>query len=154
MVGDPPAAAISVLLFRGMIEIPDARSRAESVRLAERYFALFQQGDVAGMLALLHPDVEWVLKSTRPGDVLRGKGDTKAFFDRIAGKFYELIAEVYRPLDDERVVVEGRLRWMDDDRVLRDDPVVWAFQFRDGLVSRVTPVQSVAEAEAILAGSR
>jgi len=43
---------------------------------------------------------------------------------------------------------------MDDDRVLRDDPVVWAFQFRDGLVSRVTPVQSVAEAEAILAGSR
>jgi len=89
-----------------MIEVPDVRGRVESVRLAERYFALFRQGDVAGMLALLHPDVEWVLKSTRPGDVLRGKGDAKAFFDRIAGKFYELIAEVYRPLDDERVVVE------------------------------------------------
>ena len=85
MVGDPPAAAISVLLFRGMIEIPDARSRAESVRLAERYFALFRQGDVAGMLALLHPDVEWVLKSTRPGDVLRGKGEAEAFFDLISG---------------------------------------------------------------------
>ena len=130
---------------------PGKNSTAESERVAKRYFELFRQGDTVGMLALLHPEVEWVLKSTRPGDVLRGKGDAKVFFDEIAGKFYELVAEVYRPLDDERVVVEGRLRWMDDDRILRDDPVVWAFVLRDGLVSRVTPVHSVAEAQAILA---
>lgn len=155
MVGDPPAAAISRYSLE-VIDVPDTSSAdtngtVESARLAKRYFGLFRRGDVPGMLDLLHPEVEWVLKSTRPGDVLRGKGDAEAFFDEIAGKFYELVAEVYQPLDDERVVVEGRLRWTDDDQILRDDPVVWAFVFRDGLVWRVTPVQSVAAAEAILA---
>ena len=39
--------------------------------------------------------------------------------------------ELYTPLDDDRVIVEGRLRWIDDERVIRDDPVVWALEFRD-----------------------
>ncbi len=134
-----------------MIDALDTSRTAESERLARRYFGLFEQGDTTGIVALLHPEVEWVLKSTRPGDVLRGRGDAEAFLDEIASKFCELVPELFQPLDDERVIVEGRIRWMDDDRILRDDPVVWAFLFRDSLVWRVTPVHSVAQAEAILA---
>ena len=55
------------------------------------------------------------------------------------------------PIDGERIVVEGRMRWMDEERVLRDDPMIWALEFRDGLLFRSTPAHSVLEAEALLA---
>ena len=153
MVGDPPAAATpSAAYAAGIVHNPSPGDAvpAESERLARRYFALFRDGEIRKILDLMHPEVEMVLKTTRPGDVLRGRGEIEAFVDEIAGKFYESVAEVYRPLDDERIVVEGRLRWIDDERVLRDDPMIWALAFRDGLVWRSTPAQSVLEAEAIL----
>jgi hypothetical protein len=106
---------------------------------------------VAELLELMHPEAELVLKTTRPGEVLRGRDEIEAFLEEISGKFYESVAEVYHPLDDERIAVEGRLRWIDDERVLRDDPMVWALAFRDGLLWRSTPAQSVLEAETILA---
>ena len=124
---------------------------ADSEQLARRFFGLIQRNDMDGMLELVHPEIEWVLKSTHPGDVLRGSGEVEAFLAEIAGKFYELVTEVYRPLDDERIVVEGRMRWMDDARILRDDPVIWALVFRGGLLWRSAPAQSLVEAEALLA---
>ena len=72
---------------------------------------------------------------------------------RSLGRFHESHADVFRPFDDERIVVEGRMRWMDDERVLRDDPVVWALEFRDGLLWRSTPAVTVLEAETLLAVS-
>jgi ketosteroid isomerase-like protein len=121
----------------------------ESERLAKRYFALFRRGEVDQMLELVHPDVVIVLKTS--GDVLRGRDEVAAFVDEIRGRFYETHADVFRPLDDERVVVEGRMRWMDDERILRDDPMIWALEFRDGLLYRSTPAQSFLEAQALLA---
>jgi ketosteroid isomerase-like protein len=126
----------------------------DSERLARRYFALFRRGETAQVLELMHPDVEIVLKSVRPGDILRGRPQVAEFVDEIGGRFYDSHPEVFRPLDDERIVVEGRMRWMDDERVLRDDPMIWALEFRDGLLYRSAPAQSVVEAEALLAGSR
>lgn len=105
------------------------------------------------MLELIHPDIEIVLKSMRPGDVLRGRDEVVGFVEEISGKFYESVAEVFRPVDESRVIVEGRIRWMDDERVLRDDPMVWALEFRDGLLWRSTPAHSVTEAEAIFASA-
>ncbi len=52
------------------------------------------------------------------------------------------------------MIVEGRLRWIDEDRVIRDDPVVWALQFRDGLLLRFVAVRSALDAEAVLGVSR
>jgi hypothetical protein len=66
---------------------------------------------------------------------------------------YESAGERFHPLDDERIVVEGRLRWTDDDHMLRDDPAVWALEFRDGLLYRSISLRSVAEAEAVLAAT-
>jgi ketosteroid isomerase-like protein len=122
----------------------------DSERLARRYFALFRRGEMEAMLELIHPDIEIRLKSVRPGEVLRGRQEVVDFVVEISGKFYESVAEVFRPVDESRVIVEGRLRWMDEERVLRDDPMVWALEFRDGLLWRSTPAHSVTEAEALL----
>jgi ketosteroid isomerase-like protein len=118
----------------------------DSERLARRYFALSGRDDTERMRDLIHPEIEM---TTRPGDVLRGADEIVAFL-RATGRFYETYPEVYRPLDDARIVVEGRVRWMDDERILRDDPMIWALEFREGLLVRSTPAQSVLEAEAIL----
>ena len=59
-------------------------------------------------------------------------------------------SSAYQALDDDRVVVEGRIRWIDEDRVIRDDPVTWAMEFRDGLLVRFIPARTLVEAETIL----
>jgi ketosteroid isomerase-like protein len=122
----------------------------ESERLTRRFFALLQQGENSKVVDLVHPEVEWVLMTIRPGQILRGRGETQAFLDEIADEFIELVVEECRPLENNRVVVEGRRRSIDNDRVLRDDPMILAMVFRGGLLWRSTPAQSVAEAEAIL----
>ena len=61
---------------------------------------------------------------------------------------------MYAPLDESRVVVEGRIRWIDEERVIRDDPVVWALEFRDELLIRFAAARTTLEAEAILGAPR
>lgn len=125
----------------------------ESERLARRYFALLARGRFDEMAETLHPEIELTLK-TRPGEVLHGREGVVQFVEEIADQFYETAAEVFRPLDEERIVVEGRIRWSDEDRVLRDDPMVWALQFREGLLVRSIPAQTVLEAESVLTALR
>jgi ketosteroid isomerase-like protein len=120
----------------------------ESERLARRYFALYARGESERLLETVHPDVEIVLKSS--AEVLHGRDAVAAFLEETASRFHETHPDVFRPLDDERIVVEGRMRWMDEERILRDDPVIWAIEFRDGLLYRSTPAPSVLAAQTIL----
>jgi hypothetical protein len=101
----------------------------------------------------VHPEAEVVLRAVRPGHVLRGRDAVARFLEELGGSFVEAHPEVFRPIDGERIVVEGRQRWMDEEHILRDDPLVWALEFRDGLLYRSTPTQSVLEAEALLAAA-
>ena len=130
--------------------IADQRG-SESERLARRYFALAEKGDLEQLLELMHPEVELVLKASRSGEVLRGRDAVAAFVREHSDQLFETSAEVFEPLDEARIVVEGRVRWLDEKRVLRDDPTVWALEFSDGLLRRSTPTQSVLEAKTILA---
>ncbi len=125
----------------------------ESERLARRYFDLFGSDVDEAMLEIVHPEIELVLK-TRPGDVLRGRDAVAAFVRAISDRFYEAVAEVYRPVDERRIVVEGRMRWTDEDHVMRDAPMIWALEFRDGLLFRSIPAQTALEAESILSVRR
>ncbi len=124
---------------------------ATSERLARLYFDLARDGDVPNLLGLCHEDVELTLK-TRSGKSLRGRDEVARFLAEVSesNPLFEATAERFRVVDGDRVIVEGRMRWMDADRVLRDDPVVWALEFRDGLLLRSMPVRSVGEAEAAL----
>ena len=125
----------------------------ESERLARRYFELFGNGVDEEMLEIVHPEVELALRS-HPGEVLRGREAVADFVRSISDRFYEAVAEVYRPVDEHRIVVEGRMRWTDDEHVMRDTPVAWALEFRDGLLFRSFPAQSPLEAESILSALR
>jgi ketosteroid isomerase-like protein len=126
----------------------------ESERLARKYFALFARGERELLLEMIHPDVEIVLKTVRRGELIRGHEAMREFVDELGEMFFESQADLFRPLDDSRVVVEGRVRWMDEHRVLRDDPMIWAIEFRDGLLFRSRPARSVLEAETLLSVSR
>lgn len=128
----------------------------ESERLARQWFDAGRDPDFPRRLKeLLHPEIEAALK-TEGGEWLHGAEAVTEFLDHRAGSpVHEATDDLYHPLDDERVVVEGRLRWMDaQDRTLRDDAAIWALEFRDGLLYRSITVRSVAEAEAVLAVSR
>ena len=127
----------------------------ESERLARVCFEAGRDPDFPRRFKeLLHPDVEVVLKAP-PATGLRGAEAVGRVVEERAGwAVYEALDERYHALDDERVVVEGRLRWTDEDRTLRDDPAVWAVEFRDGLLYRSIAARSVADAEALLLAGR
>ena len=98
----------------------------------------------------MHDDVVLVSK-IKPGVVLVGKVDVAQFLrDTIADSLHEAVTSTYLPIDEARIVVEGRLRWIDDERVIRDDPVTWAMEFRDGLLARFVPARTRVEAETVL----
>jgi hypothetical protein len=123
----------------------------ESERLARLLFDAVRDDDFPRrFLACMHPDVSLSL-STRAGAWLRGLDAVRsAAVASRRGALYEAVAEHYHALDDEHVIVEGRLRWTDETRTLRDDPALWAMTFRDGLLYRSLPVRSLAEGETAL----
>jgi SnoaL-like protein len=135
-----------------LISVPPIPSDlAVSEHLARRWFSVVQRGAFDELASLLHPDVHLVSK-VRAGVVIEGRDAALAFINEtLASSLYEAVGEVYTALDDYRVVVEGRMRWIDEDRVIRDDPVVWAMEFREELLHTFVPVRTVIEAEAVLA---
>ena len=110
-----------------------------------------QRGAFDELEELVHDDVELVSK-VRPGTTVHGRADVIRFIEaEVAPNLFEAASDVFSAIDDERVIVEGRLRWIDDERIIRDDPVIWAVEFRDGLLLRFVPARTMLEAEAVLA---
>ena len=127
----------------------------ESERLARRYFTLFGQHAFDRLREVVHADVVLVLKAVQPGHVVRGRDEFIRFLEEeFRGHLWEAIAQVFTPLDEDRVIVEGRIRWSDDDHVLRDDSRIWALEFCDGLLILSAPASSIIEAESILSAQR
>ena len=95
------------------------------------------------------------MSRVRAGEVIEGRDAVTAFIrDTLSESLYEAVTESYVALDDDRIVVEGRMRWIDEERVIRDDPVMWAIEFREGLLLRFLPARTAVEAETLLAASR
>ena len=135
------------------IDEPPAAPEVTSERLARRWFGLIHDGSFERLCEMLHEDVVIVSK-VRPGEIVEGRQAAASFIENIvAHSLYEAVTDGYTPLDDERVIVEGRMRWIDDERVIRDDPAVWAMEFRGGLVLRFLPARSALEAETLLAAA-
>jgi ketosteroid isomerase-like protein len=125
-----------------------------SERLARRWFAAVARGAYDELPELVHDDVELVSR-IRAGQVVHGRTDVTRFLkETVAPSIYEATVEIYTPIDADRVIAEGRLRWIDEDRVIRDDPVVWGLEFRDGLLLRFVSARTTLAAEAALGVSR
>ena len=121
-----------------------------SERLARHWFSVVEERAFDQLGELVDPSII-VVSKVRPGRVIEGRDEFIRFVqDTLANSLYEAVASSFHPLDDTRVVVEGRIRWIDDDRVIRDDPVTWAMEFRDGLLVRFIPARTLIEAETIL----
>ena len=103
---------------------------------------------------MLHPEAVIELQAVQPGAHLRGRDEIVAFLQQeFARRLWETVVHVCTPIDESRVVAEGRIRWMDDERVMRDEARVWGLEFRNGLLLRSVPARSAVEAEALLAAA-
>jgi len=132
-----------------------AAGTAESERLARRYFSLFGQHAFEKLRDVVHPDVVLELKAVQPGHVVRGRDEFIRFLEQEFDRhLWEAVAHVFTPLDENRVIVEGRVRWFDDDNVLRDDSRIWALEFADGLLLLSAPAANMVEAEMILSAAQ
>ena len=121
-----------------------------SERLARRWWAVVAERAFDQLADLVHDEVVLVSK-IRPGLVLEGKPEVVQHVqEELVDKLYEATASAFLPIDEDRIVVEGRIRWIDDERVIRDDPVTWAMEFRDELLVRFIPARTQVEAETIL----
>lgn len=129
---------------------PASDNLAPSEELARRWFGAVEQGAFDRLPELVHDDIT-VVSRVRAGAVVQGRDEVTRFIrETVSASLYEANAERYVPLDDRRVVVEGRMRWIDEQRVIRDDPVVWALEFEDGLLIRFVPARTIVEAETLL----
>jgi hypothetical protein len=117
----------------------------------EQLFALVNEGDHERVLELVHPEIEASFKLV-PGETIRGVAEFERFLGHVAEhSVFEVGISSVEALDERCVVAQGRLRSMAEDRVLRDDPAVWALELEGGLVRRLIAVRSISEAEALLA---
>lgn len=88
------------------------------------------------------------------GLVLEGKDEVVRYIhETLSDSLYEASTTTFLPIDDVRIVVEGRIRWIDEERVIRDDAVNWAMEFRESLLARLIPARTRIEAETILGGA-
>ncbi len=95
------------------------------------------------------------LKAIQPGHVVRGRDELIRFLEQEFDRhLWEAVAHAFTPLDENRVIVEGRVRWFDDENVLRDDSRIWALEFSDGLLLLSVPASSMVEAETLLSASQ
>ena len=125
----------------------------ESERLARRFFSVIDERAFDQLGELVDPSVVLVSKM-RPGLVVEGREAFIRFVrDTLADSLYEAVVSSVHALDEERVVVEGRVRFIDENRVIHDDPVTWAMEFRAGLLIHFVPARTLIEAETILSGS-
>lgn len=120
-----------------------------------RYFAVFRLETLAEFRELLAPDAVIGLIAVQPGALLRGRDEIIAFLEQEFGRrLWETVVHVCTPLDESRALVEGRVRWIDDDHVMRDEARFWGIEFSDGLLLRSLPARSAVEAETLIAAER
>jgi hypothetical protein len=139
---------------QGASDTPRISERAGEItaseRLARHWWAVVAERAFDQLGDLVHDDVV-VVSKMRPGLVLEGKRELLQHVEEsLASSLYEATTSEFLPLDEDRIVVEGRIRWIDEERVIRDDPVTWAMEFRDGLLIRFIPARTQVEAETIL----
>jgi hypothetical protein len=127
---------------------------ADLDRLTRRYFALFRPESLGDLRDVLAPDAIVGLRAVQPGALLQGRDEIISFLEQeFARRLWETVVHVCTPLDESRVVVEGRVRWTDDEHVMRDEARFWGLEFRDGLLVRSLPARSAVEAEALLSAA-
>ena len=122
----------------------------DSERLARQLFQRSERGEQEENVPALHPEAELV-PSHDPSSVVSRDDFVAHLASGDAPRAVDAVGHVYRPLDDERIIVEGRVRIRQPQGGFADRPMVWALIFRDGLLYRSWAVDDVTYAERLLA---
>jgi ketosteroid isomerase-like protein len=114
----------------------------ENVDIAKRVIDAFNRRDVESFFALAVPDFEWfpAMAGAVEGSGYRGRDGIEKYLVDIgdAWEEYRVLAEEFRDLDGERVVMLGRIEGRGrGSRAWIDSPTGTIFEFLNGKMSRV-----------------
>ena|SRR5215213_4818910 len=121
----------------------------ENVELIKGLHRAFNRRDMAGLLALLDPDVEWVpVLAVLEGRVYHGHEDVRRWVEDLASDWesFEVFYEEMRELGD-RVLVFGY--WRARGRAsggMSEQPGTWLYEIKSGKVVRLKTFTNRAEA--------
>lgn len=121
----------------------------ENVEVVERLYRAFNPRDIAGMLALLDPDVEWVpVLAVLQGGVYRGHEDFRRWVEDLDSDWesFEVFQDEMRDLGD-RVLVFGR--WRARGRASgaeSEQPGTWLYDIKGGKIVRLQTFTNRTEA--------
>lgn len=105
--------------------------------LLTNVYAAFNSRDIDGVLALMHPDVDW--PNGMEGGRVHGCGEVRAYWTRQWG-ILDPHVEPVRMEDDEsgNTVVDVHQVICDlSGKILKDQIVQHVYSFRDGLIERM-----------------
>jgi ketosteroid isomerase-like protein len=115
--------------------------RQETLDLISEGVAAFNAGDLEGMLAPIHPEIEFQpVRAVLEGTVYRGHEGFRRWLVDMAEDWSEFRIDVVdiRPLDDDRVLVHARLHARGSASGIElDAPGAWLCDLRDGLIARI-----------------
>ena len=121
----------------------------ENVEAVERLYGAFNRRDMAAMLDLIDPEVEWVpVLAVLEGDVYRGHEGFRSWVEALDPDWetFEVDYEELRDLGD-RVLAFGH--WRGRGRasgVEFGQPATWLYEIKDGRVVRLQTFTDRAEA--------
>ena len=109
----------------------------EIVELIGRAFSAFNRRDANALLAVCHPDIEWIpMRASLDGKAYRGLDGVRDALADVAAEFEELRNDPRRFVEmGDRVVIAGRIVAKERAGGLRVDiPGAWLAEMRDGKV--------------------
>ena len=122
----------------------------ESERLAREFFRRSAEGHHERNLPFIHPEAE-IAPTHDPSIIASPAGVAAHLQSDMEPRVLDARGDVFTPLDNARIIVEGHVRVTRPGGGFDAHPVVWALVFRDGLLYRGWALRSVNEAEQRLA---
>jgi hypothetical protein len=121
-----------------------------SETLARRMFRHVEHGEHPLVAAFIHPDAR-IIPVTAP--VERDAAGIREYIEVSVPKliYRDVRAFCYEPVTDDRIAVQGQLRWELEEGGFRIFTATWALVFKDGLLFRSWPCDSLEAARRELA---
>ena len=108
-------------------------------------------GDEDGYIDLMHPDLVFTTVAFGDHQVFRGRAGAREWWEkREEAVVYDIYSARVERISPHAIVIEARMRHGETGQGMEDAIAMWLVVERDGLVWRYQPVDSKAEARAIL----
>jgi hypothetical protein len=118
--------------------------------LARQMFRYAEEGEHHLVAGFIHPDAR-IIPVTAP--VERDAAGIREYVEVSVPKllYRDVRAFCYEPVTDDRIVVQGQLRWELEEGGFRIFTATWALVYKEGLLFRGWPCDSLEDARRQLA---